>query len=233
MKKILSITLAVLLVLSLSAVALAAGPYTVTVINGMDGSVYDTFEVAEGEDFVFTLQGSPPCDMGPIAEGEEGSGVTTDGGKITYSNVTLGGPNQYPTAESVTISEIAGDITVTITPNPDEVDSEFPDFSLGIVEASASGEPSGEASGEASGDASMEAEGEIEITVDGKTGIAKFAESDNGDMATKGLTITFDGQEYTGGIDKGVYTADDAAAQPIFEAVQAAREANGGIGPQA
>ena len=232
MKKILSISLAVLMLLCLSVTALAAGPYTVTVINGMDGSVYDTFEVAEGEDFVFTLQGSPPCDMGPIAEGDEGSGVTADGGKITYSNVVLGGPNQYPTAEVVTVSEITGDITVTVTPNPDEVDSEFPAFTLGEVELAASGEPSGEASGEASGDASMEAEGEIEITVDGKTAMAQFAEKDNGDMATKGLTVTFDGTEYTGAIDKGEYKADDAAAQPIFDALKAAREAASGE-PQA
>ena len=34
-------------------------------------------------------------------------------------------------------------------------------------------------------------------------------------------------------IDKGVYTADDAAAQPIFDAVQAARSAAGTGEPSA
>jgi hypothetical protein len=73
----------------------------------------------------------------------------------------------------------------------------------------------------------MPAAGEIEITVDGVTGVATFEETDNGDMATKGLTVTFNGETYTGGIDKGVYTADDAAAQPIFTAIQDARAATG------
>ena len=85
-------------------------------------------------------------------------------------------------------------------------------------EESASGEPSGNP---------MPASGNIDITVDGVTGSAYFEESDNGDMATKGLIVTFDGQTYTGGIDKGVYTADDAAAQPIFTALQEARAATG------
>ena len=89
----------------------------------------------------------------------------------------------------------------------------------------ASGEP-GEASGEPSGNP-MPANGEIEITVDGVTGTATFEETDNGDQATKGLSVTWQGQTYTGGIDKGQYTADDAAAQPIFSAIQAAREAMG------
>ena len=87
----------------------------------------------------------------------------------------------------------------------------------------------GDASGEM-GDASGEplaANGEIEITVNGVTGIATFEESDNGDETTKGLIVTFNGETYTGSIDKGQYTADDPAAQPIFSAIQAAREATG------
>ena len=153
MKRIFSIALALALCLCLSSAVFAAGEFTVTVINGMDGSVYDTFQVAEGEDFIFNISGSPPCDMGPIAEGDAGSGVTTTGGVITYSNVTLGGPNQYPTAETITVSEIPGDIEVTITPNPLEVGSEFPAFALGEGAAGGgSGEPSGEASGDASSD---------------------------------------------------------------------------------
>lgn len=83
-------------------------------------------------------------------------------------------------------------------------------------------EPSGEPTGEP-----MAANGEIEITVDGVTGTATFEETDNGDQATKGLSVTFNGATYTGKIDKGQYTADDAAAQPIFSAIQAAREAMG------
>jgi len=59
------------------------------------------------------------------------------------------------------------------------------------------------------------------------TDVVTFEETDNGDQATKGLTVTWQGQTYTGMIDKGQYTADDAAAQPIFSAIQAAREAQG------
>ncbi len=122
--------------------------YTVTLINGMDGSEYATYEVVAGEDFVFTISCAPPCDMGPTADGEEGSGVTTTSGTITYSNITTGGPNAYPTFEVVTISGIDGDCTVTVTPNPAETDASFPEIILGEAEPAASGEPSGEPSEE-------------------------------------------------------------------------------------
>ena len=162
MKKILSLALALSLCLCLAAGAFAAGGFSVTVINGMDGSVFDTWTVADGEDLVFTISCSPPCDMGPVADGEAGSGVTATDGVITYSDITLGGPNQYPTAETVTIAGLKSDITVTITPNPDEVDAQFPAVTLGAAAASgeASDEASGEASDEASGEASDEASGE-------------------------------------------------------------------------
>lgn len=127
----------------------AAETYVVTLVNGMDGSTYETYEVVAGEDFVFTISCDPPCDMGPTADGEEGSGVATTAGTIAYSNITTGGPNAYPTFEVVTISGIDGDCTVTVTPNPDEVDAAFPTIILGEAEnAGASGESSGEPSGE-------------------------------------------------------------------------------------
>ncbi len=110
----------------------------------------ETVALAAGEDLVFTISCAAPADMGPIADGEAGSGVTTTSGSITYSNVTLGGPNQYPTAETVTISGITEDCTVTITPNPLEADGEFPTVTMGAASAASggSGEPSGEASAE-------------------------------------------------------------------------------------
>ena len=154
MKKTLSFVLALVFALCLCVPALAAGSHSVTIINGMDGSVYDTYTVADGEDLVFTISCSAPCDMGPIAAGDAGSGVTATDGKITYSNVTLGGPHQYPTAETVTITGIKSDAVVTITPNPDEVGSVFPVVTEGAAAAGgASGEASsGEPSGEASSD---------------------------------------------------------------------------------
>ncbi len=157
MRKSLSLALTLALVLCLCGSALAAGSHSVTIINGMDGSVYDTYTVADGDDLVFTISCSAPCDMGPIAAGDAGSGVTTTDGKITYSNVTLGGPNQYPTAETVTITGIQSDAVVTITPNPDEVDSLFPAVTEGAAAGGASGEASGDASSdEPSGEASSD-----------------------------------------------------------------------------
>ena len=150
MKKILAIALVAVMVLCLGVSAMAAGTYTVTLINGMDGSVHATYQVAAGEDFVFTISCAAPADMGPVAEGEAGSGVTTTVGTIAYSNITTGGPNAYPTAETVTISGINADATVTVTPNPAEVDGQFPTITEGA--AAAAGGASGEASGEASED---------------------------------------------------------------------------------
>ena len=74
-----------------------------------------TFEATVGEDFVFFFQCDAPGDMGAPAEGEEGAGITTSDGTVTYSNVGLGGPNSYPTSEKVAISGFTGDFTVTIT----------------------------------------------------------------------------------------------------------------------
>ncbi len=149
MRKFLAMTLAIVFALCLCVPAMAADTYTVTLINGMDGSVHATYEVAAGEDFVFSISCAAPADMGPVADGEAGSGVTTTVGTIVYSNITTGGPNAYPTAETVTISGINADATVTVTPNPGEVDSVFPTITEG---AAAGGSASGEASGEASED---------------------------------------------------------------------------------
>ena len=74
-----------------------------------------TFEATVGEDFVFFFQCDAPGDMGAPEEGEEGAGITVSDGTVTYSNVGLGGPYQYPTSELVTISGFTGDFTITIT----------------------------------------------------------------------------------------------------------------------
>jgi len=95
----------------------------------------------------------------------------------------------------------------------------------------ASGEM-GEASGEPSGE-KLNASADFEITVNGVTDTAHYEDSDNGDEATKGFVITWQGAEITGAIDKGVWTADDAANQAVVDAVQAAFEANNATGPSA
>ncbi len=74
-----------------------------------------TFEATVGEDFVFFFQCDAPGDMGEPQPGEEGAGITTSDGTVTYSNVGLGGPYSYPTSEKVTISGFTGDFEITIT----------------------------------------------------------------------------------------------------------------------
>ena len=74
-----------------------------------------TFEATVGEDFVFFFQCDAPGDMGEPQNGEEGAGITTSDGTVTYSNVGLGGPYSYPTSEKVTISGFTGDFQVMIT----------------------------------------------------------------------------------------------------------------------
>ena len=86
-----------------------SGPCTVTFSDGQ------TFEATVGEDFVFFFQCDAPGDMGEPTPGEEGAGITTSDGTVTYSNVGLGGPYSYPTSEKVIISGFTGDFEVTIT----------------------------------------------------------------------------------------------------------------------
>ena len=85
--------------------------------------------------------------------------------------------------------------------------------------------------GEASPEPKLNASSDFEITVDGVSGTAHYEDTDNGDQATKGFTITWQGNAITGAIDKGVWTADDAANQAVVDAVQAAFESNNAVGP--
>ena len=80
--------------------------------------------------------------------------------------------------------------------------------------------------GESGGGAKAPSSEDFEITVDGVTDVAHYEDVDNGDQATKSFTITFDGKEYTGKIDRGVWTADDPAGQAVVEAFQQAHESD-------
>lgn len=250
MKKTLALILALMMVLCLAAcggsgeeAAAPAGGETVTVTF----STGETYEATAGEDFVFFFQCDAPGDMGAPAEGEEGAGITVSEGTVTYSNVGLGGPFSYPTSEKVTISGFTGDITVTVTDaavaqgatytiytDPAEIDAAIANAEAMAAQMAANpmDASSGEASGEASGEP-VATSGVYEITVDGVTGEATYEDTDNGDQATKTFVITFNGAEITGAIDKGVWTADDAANQAVVDAVQAAFEGGNAVGPAA
>ena len=100
------------------------------------------------------------------------------------------------------------------------------------AEGDASGEmgASGEmASGEPSGE-QLATSADFEIEVNGVSGTAHYEDTDNGDQATKGFVITFDGATIEGAIDKGVWTAADAANQAVVDAVKAAFEGSHDVG---
>ena len=106
-----------------------------------------------------------------------------------------------------------------------------PEAPAAPAEGDASGEM-GEGSGEPSAE-QLNASQDFEITVDGVTATAHYEDTDNGDQATKGFVITFEGKTVEGAIDKGVWTAasGDAADQAIVDAVKAAFEGNNAVGP--
>jgi len=94
----------------------------------------------------------------------------------------------------------------------------------------------GDGSGESSCKPSAEqlnASQDFEITLAGVTVTEHDEDTDNGDQATKSYIITFEGAEITGTIDKGVWTADDAANQAVVDAVKVAFEGGNVVGPQA
>ena len=76
----------------------------------------------------------------------------------------------------------------------------------------------------------VSASADYEISVGGVTGTAHYEDTDNGDEATKGFVITFDGKEIKGGIDKGVWTAENPEFQDIVSAVQEQFEGNNDVG---
>ena len=90
-------------------------------------------------------------------------------------------------------------------------------------EAPGGDSPAGEAQA-AEGGLALQTE-EYEITVDGITGMAQY-EDLAADSEKRAFKITFDGKEYTGAIDKGVWTADDPEGQAVIDAYQAAHEAD-------
>ncbi len=273
MKKILALMLAAMMVFALcacggsapeapaaapaaeapAAEAPAAAPagetYLVTFSTG------ETYNLPAGEDLVFFFQCDAPADLGAPDDGKLaadgfGAGITASEGTVSYSNVTPGGPFQYPTAELVTVSGITGDVTITVTDavtsmgeglyhiyfTQAEIDEAIAfneqmaaEMAANPMPASdeASGEPTEEPaegeepSGEPSGG---DTEQDYEIELNGETVTAHYADVDNGDQMTKSFVITVDGKDVAGSIDKGEWVADsgDAADQEIVDAVHAA-----------
>ncbi len=258
-------------------------------------STGETAKAIVGEPFEFFFQCDAPGDMGAPAEGEEGAGITVSSGTVEYSNVSLGGPNSYPTSEKVIITGFDGDFEVTVcdeasamdathtiyfeeaeieeaianaeamaaqmAENPmdgSSEDGESPEGEAAEAPEGAPAEPGAEApaeeknivvpvfkmsekaaeeapeeapAGESAEDASSsEAIGkqteELEITVDGVTGLAQYEDVEDGTSEVRHFKVTFDGKEYYGTIDKGVWSADEAEGEAVIAAYQQAHESD-------
>ena len=96
---------------------------------------------------------------------------------------------------------------------------------------SAEGESAEGESAEAAGDGEAigKQQEELEITYNGVTGIALYEDTVDGTSEKRGFQITFDGKVYTGGIDKGVWVADNAEDQELIDIYQAAHESAPGF----
>ena len=120
MKKLLAVLVSVTMIFAMAANVFAAPAgeeVTVTFSTG------ETATAIVGEPFEFFFQCDAPGDMGEIAEGEEGSGITVSSGTVAYSNVTLGGPFSYPTGEKVTVTGFEGDFEVTVAEAATQMDA--------------------------------------------------------------------------------------------------------------
>ena len=89
-------------------------------------------------------------------------------------------------------------------------------------EAPAAEAPADDSSSEAIGKQTEE----LEITVDGVTGLAQYEDVEDGTSEVRHFKVTFDGKEYYGTIDKGVWAADDAEGDAVIAAYQQAHESD-------
>ena len=120
MKKLLTVLVSVAMIMTM-VLAVYAAPAGEEV--NVTFSTGETAKAIIGEPFEFFFQCDAPGDMGEIAEGEEGSGITVSSGKVSYSNVSLGGPYSYPTSELVTVTDFDGDFVVTVADAATQLDA--------------------------------------------------------------------------------------------------------------
>jgi len=230
MKKILALALALVMVLALAA------------CGGGSAAEAPAEEAPAAE----APAAEAPAAEAPAAEAPAGEVTWADYQQYLIDTAGVNAPDPDEFRAQVEAMGSWDDIDLTVSPWDQFFTtlglSTWEEFQQGIVKElavvgaasdEASGEPSGEpaaeegeASGEPSGEPSgeMASSGDYEIELDGETVTAHYEDTDNGDQATKSFVITVNGEEYTGTIDHGVWTADDAANQAIIEAVQAAFE---------
>ena len=86
--------------------------------------------------------------------------------------------------------------------------------------------PAGESADDSSSEAIGKQTEELEITVDGVTGLAQYEDVEDGTSEVRHFKVTFEGKEYYGTIDKGVWAADDAEGDAVIAAYQQAHESD-------
>ncbi len=144
------------------------------------------------------------------------TGLTVEAGATLNGIVTVDGVVVDVTAGGTW----EGDIIITAAEGSDDAAS-----------GEASGEMDAGVTAESGSDTEVASTGEYEITVDGVTGMASYQDAtDANDDTVKAFVITFNGEEITGAINMGVWTADDSANQAIVSAVQTVYEAENGLG---
>ena len=174
--------------------------------------------------------------------------VATDAGKAIV-DVTLQNGAVWNVTETSYINTLTVDETSTVNGVVTELengiimvtpaDGEAVAAEEGASEEAAAPEgeaPAESAEGESEGGESAAAPGEgeaigkqeedLEITVNGVTGMAHYADTADGTSEQRSFEITFEGETYKGSIDKGVWVAEDEASQAVIDAYQAAHEAD-------
>ena len=202
------------------------GDFEVTVCDeatAMDATHTIYFDAAEIEDAIANAEAMAaqmaenPMDGGSEEGGAAGESAEAPAGEQGEAAAPA---EQGAPAEAAPAAE-EKNIVVPIFKMSEKAAAETP-----AAEASAGESAEGEAADSASSDAIGKQTEEMEITVDGVTGLAQYEDVEDGTSEVRHFKVTFDGKEYYGTIDKGVWAADDAEGEAVIAAYQEAHESD-------
>ena len=163
---------------------------------------------------------------GPGGPGGESAGGPGEGGSEGGESPEGESPAEAapaPEGESPADAAPAGESEAAPAPEGESPEGEAP--AAPPADSPEGESPEGESpEGESAGGPGLQEE-EFEITVGDVTGIAHYQDLES-DSEKRAFVITFDGKEYAGKIDKGVWTADDPEGADVIAAFQAAHEAD-------
>ena len=228
---------------------LAGNGYDILSVEVTDGDATLT-EIAEGEEgfgeYQYNIAMNTDCTITATVEkaagGSDGGSGGGPGGPGGESAGGPGGPGEggseggespegespaeaapAPESESPADAAPAGESEAAPAPEGESPEGEAP--AAPPADSPEGESPEGESpEGESAGGPGLQEE-EFEITVGDVTGIAHYQDLES-DSEKRAFVITFDGKEYAGKIDKGVWTADDPEGADVIAAFQAAHEAD-------